>query len=62
MPDGEQEPPDLMKIADSVGAFLEVASGYRLNAIKNGFSEDGAEEMALELHRYLLDMSLRQSR
>lgn len=45
----------LALMADNFDALLSLVTGYRNKAVDAGFSEYSAEEMALEVHRKLLE-------
>jgi len=41
--------------ADNLDALLTLVAGYRQKAVDAGFSEYSAEEMAVDVHRKLLE-------
>lgn len=46
----------LLAVADGLTQIIELAAGHRNRALAAGFSNEAAEEMAVEVHRKLVDL------
>ena len=49
------DPNNLVALADSLGQFIELCAGHRVKAEEAGFSSPIAEQMALDMHRGLVE-------